>query len=533
MGNVSNGQQQLAQLKAQLNNAINSRSALEEDFNKRSTMLTEFIAKLSSVCKGLDLELDNKLAKLRNTLKKSGSIEQLEKEIEQISKILTSHASKNEKNIRDMHNDFHEAGSVLQQSKGIPPLLRRNLRELLTENSESKDALIQYVPKLSELLTIYAEVLKAKNDIDAGQPGKIGANASKAVATETAADASPFVERILSTISEIKLSQTQQSKLEQMSQQLKSNTHLDDGLLNIIAELFNIVVSDIERERQTAKSFLSTLSGALLKLQRSIKSGIVSTQEQKSLQKTINQKIAKQLSSMIDVIDSADSLNEAKQELNTNIEQISKTLSIKSKEELAYFQALEEKLAETQAKVRELEKQSQSFEKRLIEQQKKSMQDALTKLNNRAAFDEYMTKAMVRFAHKSFDLAIAVIDLDDFKSINDTFGHSAGDKTLQVIASTLSKTLGESAFIARYGGEEFILVFEGLEYGAVMLALDELRVRVSKLPFKFKNKKVNISTSIGVTHIKDNDNVHQAFERADQALYKAKHEGKNRVIYAE
>ena len=161
------------------------------------------------------------------------------------------------------------------------------------------------------------------------------------------------------------------------------------------------------------------------------------------------------------------------------------------------------------------------------------MQDALTKLNNRAAFEEYMTKAMVRFAHKPFDLAIAVIDLDDFKSINDTFGHSAGDKTLQVIASTLSKTLGESAFIARYGGEEFILVFEGLDYGAVMLALDELRVQVSRLPFKFKNKKVNISTSIGATHIKDNDKVHQAFERADQALYKAKHEGKNRVIYAE
>ncbi len=84
------------------------------------------------------------------------------------------------------------------------------------------------------------------------------------------------------------------------------------------------------------------------------------------------------------------------------------------------------------------------------------MQDALTKLNNRAAFDEYFTKAMVKYHHNPYELSIVVLDLDNFKQINDTYGHTAGDKTLQVIANTLKKNLDQNTFVGRYGGEEFV-----------------------------------------------------------------------------
>ena len=110
-------------------------------------------------------------------------------------------------------------------------------------------------------------------------------------------------------------------------------------------------------------------------------------------------------------------------------------------------------------KVEDLEEQSKVFETKLAEQQRKSMQDALTKLSNRAAFDEYFTQAMVRFHHQPFDLAIAVIDIDDFKNINDTYGHTAGDKTLQVIANTVQNKVSKDVFVARYGGEEFVLIY--------------------------------------------------------------------------
>jgi len=159
------------------------------------------------------------------------------------------------------------------------------------------------------------------------------------------------------------------------------------------------------------------------------------------------------------------------------------------------------------------------------------MQDALTKLDNRAAFDDYFAKEIVRYHHSNFDLAIVVIDLDDFKRINDTYGHTAGDKTLQVIANTLKKQMDKDIFVGRYGGEEFVLIFSNINKGALMKKLESLRAKVASLPFTFKSNKVSITLSMGASHIKNDDNVHIAFERADTALYQAKEKGKNNVVY--
>jgi len=159
------------------------------------------------------------------------------------------------------------------------------------------------------------------------------------------------------------------------------------------------------------------------------------------------------------------------------------------------------------------------------------MQDALTKLSNRAAFDDYFTQAMVRFHHQPFDLAIAVIDIDDFKSINDNYGHTAGDKTLQVIANTIQKKVSKDVFVARYGGEEFVLIYTNHKKSEFIKELNLLNNDVACLPFKFKNNKVSITLSVGATHVTSEDNIHTAFERADEAMYKAKTQGKNQVIY--
>ncbi|NMP33290.1 diguanylate cyclase [Thalassotalea sp. M1531] len=524
-------QNQLKQLKTKLDASINARSQIEDDFNKRSILLTEFIAKLSRLCKGLDLELDNRLAKLRALLKKAAPLPDIEKEITNLSKLLNKQASKNENNIRNMHNEFHQAGAMLQKAKGLPPQARRELRSLLTENTESKDALIQYVPKLSELLSIYSEVVAAKDNIKVSGKDFAATNGNSAHTNNI--DLASYINKFISILNGITLSDKQQQKLNKLKSDFANSSSMDETLLSKIVEVFNIVAADMEQERKTAKTFLSTLSGALSKVQRAVKSTITDSDEQKELHEKINQKLTIQIGEMTSVVESATSLTEAKAELNDKIEGIAQTVEAKSLNELEYFTSLEQQLKTMQLKVIELEKQSQTFEKRLIEQQQKSMLDALTKLNNRASFDEHIAKQMVRYHHKPFELAIAVLDIDDFKRINDTYGHTAGDKTLQVIASTLVKSLDDNVFIARYGGEEFVLVFDSLSYGDLMVALDSLRNNIAKLPFKFKNNKVSMTTSIGVTHIRKGDNIHKAFERADQALYQAKNKGKNQVIYSQ
>ena len=139
---------------------------------------------------------------------------------------------------------------------------------------------------------------------------------------------------------------------------------------------------------------------------------------------------------------------------------------------------------------------------------------------------------MVRFHHNPFDLALAVIDIDDFKKINDTYGHTAGDKTLQVIANTIQKKVSDDVFVARYGGEEFVLIYSKKKEAPFIKELNLINKTIARLPFKFKNNKVSITLSIGATHITKEDNIHTAFERADEAMYKAKAQGKNQVIYS-
>jgi predicted nucleic acid-binding Zn-ribbon protein len=162
MNDSSVAQKQLVALKKKLDTAIESRSSLEDDFNLQSNLLIQFIAKLSLISKGIDLELDNRLAQLRTLFTKSAPISDIEAKIATISKLLQQHSITNEKNISHMHEQFSQAGASLQKINGLPDNLRRDLRELLTETKESKDALIQYIPLLSQLLVFYDNALKAK-----------------------------------------------------------------------------------------------------------------------------------------------------------------------------------------------------------------------------------------------------------------------------------------------------------------------------------------------------------------------------------
>jgi len=121
MNGNSVSQEQLIVLQKKLDSAIDSRSSLEEDFRVQSTLLIQFISKLSLVSKGIDLELDNRLAQLRALFTKSAPLNAIESQISIISKLLQQHSVTNEKNISQMHQRFNYAGESLQKINGLPP----------------------------------------------------------------------------------------------------------------------------------------------------------------------------------------------------------------------------------------------------------------------------------------------------------------------------------------------------------------------------------------------------------------------------
>jgi len=519
-------------LNNKLNAAIESRASLEQDFTHQSNLLIPFISKLSLVSKGINIELDNRLAQLRVLLTKSAPIADIELKIVEISKLLQKHTVTNEQNIRSLHEQFNQAGQSLQNINTIPDDMRRQLRILLNETSSTKGSIIQYIPFLNKLIELYGIALRSKISTSEGSILIDNQASSSNPPTTSSSNSvnSELMEQISACLSKLNLSALHTKELLAISTKLVNATRSDDILQHFI-EIFDVIVADYKSERESAKNFLKTLNETLTTVQSSVQKTVLTCKESQSTNDIISDKLQSQLLEIGKSTANASSLDHLKVDINDKLKSISSTLNKKGKFEQLSQKALSNQLDEMAKKVKSLEDQSKEFAKKLAEEQRKSMQDALTKLSNRAAFDEYFTKAMVRFHHKPFDLALVVLDIDDFKQINDTYGHTAGDKTLQVIANTIQKRIIEDTFVARYGGEEFVLIYSGEDQATLINELNLLNKSIARLPFKFKSNKVSITLSIGFTHVKENDNIHTAFERADQAMYQAKSQGKNQAIY--
>ncbi len=170
-------------------------------------------------------------------------------------------------------------------------------------------------------------------------------------------------------------------------------------------------------------------------------------------------------------------------------------------------------------------------QEREIEDLKRQMtRDGLTRLLNFQAFQDMMDKEFYRAKRYGLPLALLLIDIDDFKKVNDTYGHLAGDEILRNVARTLNESLRESDIAARYGGEEFavILTETGLD-GAVVVA-ERVRVNVGGLTTEYEPHYISVTISIDVAgFVADFEGSRNEFvNRADKALYEAKNTGKNR-----
>ena len=160
--------------------------------------------------------------------------------------------------------------------------------------------------------------------------------------------------------------------------------------------------------------------------------------------------------------------------------------------------------------------------------EKNSNLDSLTKVFNRRALTTHLENICSKKILK-YELRILMLDIDDFKLINDTHGHIAGDKILIFIANILKKTLRDGDKIFRYGGEEFIIILNRIDNEHCEKITHRLLQLVSQNKLIYKGENLQVTMSIGATVYTPNDTPDTLITRADQALYKAKANGKNRM----
>lgn len=167
----------------------------------------------------------------------------------------------------------------------------------------------------------------------------------------------------------------------------------------------------------------------------------------------------------------------------------------------------------------------------LYRRRKSAYIDTLTRLPNRAAYDKYIKQQLSLPSASRSEMLIMLVDLDNFKPINDNFGHPIGDKTLKVVARALNHTVPENAFICRWGGDEFVIVIAIDNPDKNTLLADKLCTNIRSLPLKFKHNTITLTASIGITNITAKDTANSIIKRADKALYEAKRSGGNRSSF--
>ena len=161
----------------------------------------------------------------------------------------------------------------------------------------------------------------------------------------------------------------------------------------------------------------------------------------------------------------------------------------------------------------------------------KVLYDYLTNIYSRGFILELLSKEFYRAKRYGRPLCVLMMDLDNFKRVNDKYGHVAGDKVLIDVSSKIKKSLRDADYVGRYGGEELLVILPETTLENAAKVGERLRSLVEKKIIKFGNEKVSMTISIGVSDVKKEDEVIQnVIGRADSAMYKAKKAGKNQVV---
>jgi diguanylate cyclase len=194
-----------------------------------------------------------------------------------------------------------------------------------------------------------------------------------------------------------------------------------------------------------------------------------------------------------------------------------------------------DRLSDESRRAGELQSRVQQLEGELRRLSDEVSVDALTRVANRRGLEAAFAAECERFAREPaprLGLAIGLLDIDNFKKLNDSLGHAAGDKALSALAQRVRESLRPLDTVARFGGEEFVVLLPGIAAEEAQRVLTRLQRALSKALFMHDQREVFVTFSAGVTAWRPGEPLATALERADEALYEAKRTGKNRTCVA-
>ena len=331
---------------------------------------------------------------------------------------------------------------------------------------------------------------------------------------------------LLGLLNDLSLPEHHRPQAEAMRSRLEKGLNWYE-LLPILDDLAVLMLAINDSGQHEFEAYLKQLNERLESFQSNLQAASAGHAEGRSAADNLHSQLREHVDGLQTSVQDAADLNSLKHILENRLEGLLGTMDQHQQQRDAREQEVAAHLQGLAERVAHMEQEAQGYREHLEEQRQKALIDPLTGLPNRAAWEERLEHEVAQWQAHGNPLLIAMLDLDHFKRINDGYGHLAGDKVLKIIAAQLRKRLRPTDFIARFGGEEFVLLIPSTPLATGLQLAEKLRAAIEACPFHFKGEPVTITVSIGLAAFRGGDRSDHVLKRADEALYRAKHNGRN------
>ncbi|WP_116807382.1 GGDEF domain-containing protein [Steroidobacter cummioxidans] len=303
-------------------------------------------------------------------------------------------------------------------------------------------------------------------------------------------------------------------------------------VLGSLTELVGKRIQHIERAKDEIENLLSHMVGKLDEIGQFVAEQHQNQAQSQASSDTLNTQLVGEIKAMGENVETAKDLQQIRHQVRSRIDSIDRHLQEFRQREATFAAAVRARNEQMRSRIVELEAEAKRLQNQLQDEQRASTVDMLTGIPNRQAYDKRVDEELQRLRRFKQATCLAVWDVDNFKRINDTYGHRAGDRVLRVVADCFASRIRSSDFIARYGGEEFVMLLPGTHLEDASRFSERIRAAIAEIGFHFRGAPVSITVSSGMTALLPDDTAGAAFDRADKALYRAKQGGRNRCVTA-
>jgi diguanylate cyclase len=308
----------------------------------------------------------------------------------------------------------------------------------------------------------------------------------------------------------------------------KSNTVRDIlGFNDELLDLFRTYARKVNSELEQSTDIVEKIGSNLMEMESELLSSFSHTREIYENSKAFNNILETNVEDIAETIHISKTLAELRGFVASKILDLRDTLKNKRKSDELQIKKVSEEVRQLKNRIRRLKKEIDRVQNVASALEKETLIDSLTGIYNRRAYEKYFREQCMLFQRFQQVFSILLVDVNEFKSINDTYGHWAGDRCLEELAKMMRTNLRGTDFLARYGGDEFVAILPATSEEGASITAGKLRQLIGKSRFCYRDQRIPLSIAIGCATIRPSDeNAEAVFNRADAALYEAKESGR-------